>query len=158
MCPRDRDAASRRRNQIELGDEMRASRQSRPWQRNSPATPENSAAFCSEEFKDSLFRFIYFERALNQTRSVCLRTFLPVMSLWLLSACGFCGLGAPARKRGKGRAYLGRRRSPNRWRVMPNCSWNAAALRKSRSRSTGFGFFAAMMRRFFAVCSKAINS
>jgi hypothetical protein len=33
----------------------------RLWQRSSPATPENSAAFWSEEFKDSLFRFIYFE-------------------------------------------------------------------------------------------------
>jgi hypothetical protein len=33
----------------------------RLWQRNSPATPENSAAFWSEEFKDNLFRFIYFE-------------------------------------------------------------------------------------------------
>jgi hypothetical protein len=55
-------------------------------------------------------------------------------------------------------AYLGRRRSPRRWRVTPNCSWNAAALRNSRPWSTGFGFFAAMTRRFFAVCSKAINS
>jgi hypothetical protein len=33
----------------------------RLWQRNSPATPENSAAFWREEFKNSLFRFIRFE-------------------------------------------------------------------------------------------------
>jgi hypothetical protein len=33
----------------------------RLWQRNSPAMPENSAAFWREEFKSSLFRFIYFK-------------------------------------------------------------------------------------------------
>jgi hypothetical protein len=33
----------------------------RLWQRNSPATPENSAAFWGEEFKNSLFGFIYFK-------------------------------------------------------------------------------------------------
>src|SRR5208337_23081 len=66
--------------------------------------------------------------------------------------------GRTSKEKRQGRAYLGRRRSPRRWRVMPNCSWNAKALRKSRSWSTVFGFFAAMMRRFFAVCSKAINS
>src|SRR5271165_2870061 len=31
----------------------------RLWQRNSPATPENSAAFWKGEFKNSLFRFLY---------------------------------------------------------------------------------------------------
>ena len=45
----------------------------RLWQRNSPATPENSAAFCRREFRNSLFRFTYLKRALKQTRSVCLR-------------------------------------------------------------------------------------
>src|SRR5271157_5612801 len=33
----------------------------------------NSAAFCRREFRNSLFRFTYFKRALKQTRSVCLR-------------------------------------------------------------------------------------
>src|SRR5271166_2172317 len=47
----------------------------RLWQRNSPATPENSAAFWRGEFKNSLFRLLYFKRALKQTRSVCLRAF-----------------------------------------------------------------------------------
>ena len=35
----------------------------RLWQRNSPATPENSAAFWRREFRNSLFRFLYFKRA-----------------------------------------------------------------------------------------------
>jgi hypothetical protein len=35
-----------------------------------------SAAFWRQEFKDSLFRFIYFlKHALKQTRSGCLRAF-----------------------------------------------------------------------------------
>jgi hypothetical protein len=46
----------------------------RLWQRNSPATPENSAAFWREEFKNSFDSFI-LKRALKQTRSVCLRAF-----------------------------------------------------------------------------------
>src|SRR5271157_3980543 len=33
----------------------------RLWQRNSPATPEYSAAFWRGEFKNSLFRFLYFK-------------------------------------------------------------------------------------------------
>src|SRR5271166_5327491 len=34
----------------------------RLWQRNSPATPEYSAAFWRGEFKNSLFRFLYFNK------------------------------------------------------------------------------------------------
>jgi len=33
----------------------------RLWQQNSPATPENSAAFWRGELKNSLLRFIYFK-------------------------------------------------------------------------------------------------
>jgi len=33
----------------------------RLWQRQSPATPENSAAFLEGELENSLFRFIYFK-------------------------------------------------------------------------------------------------
>ena len=35
----------------------------RLWQRNSPATPENSTAFWRGEFKNSLFDFTYFKTA-----------------------------------------------------------------------------------------------
>ncbi len=47
----------------------------RLWQRNSPAAPENSAAFGVKSFKTVCFDSFILKQALNQTRSVCLRTF-----------------------------------------------------------------------------------
>ena len=47
----------------------------RLWQQNSPAAPENSAVFGDESLETVCFRFLYFKRALEQTRSVCLRAF-----------------------------------------------------------------------------------
>src|SRR6202008_4435426 len=42
-------------------------------QQNPPATPDNSAAFWEEEFKNRLFRITNFKKqALRQTPSVCL--------------------------------------------------------------------------------------
>jgi len=48
----------------------------RLWQQNPPATPDNAAAFFEEEFKNSLFRFIYFKSALKQTRKRLFKSFL----------------------------------------------------------------------------------
>ena len=47
----------------------------RLWQQNSPATPENSAAFCRGELKTVCFDSFILKQALKQTRSVCLRAF-----------------------------------------------------------------------------------
>ncbi len=47
----------------------------RLWQQNSPATPENSAAFWRGELKTVCFDLFILKQALKQTRSVCLRAF-----------------------------------------------------------------------------------
>ena len=44
-------------------------------QQNPPATPDNSAAFWEEEFKNSLFRFIILNHALRQTRRRLFKSF-----------------------------------------------------------------------------------
>ena len=47
----------------------------RLWQRNSPAPPENSAAFGEKSLKTVCFDSFILKQALKQTRSVCLRAF-----------------------------------------------------------------------------------
>ena len=46
------------------------------WQRNSPATPENSAAFWKGEFKNSLFRFLYFKTGSQTDAERLFKSFL----------------------------------------------------------------------------------
>jgi hypothetical protein len=49
----------------------------RLWQQNSPATPDNSAAFWKEEFQNSLSEFIYYlNPVLEQARQRLFKNFL----------------------------------------------------------------------------------
>jgi hypothetical protein len=43
------------------------------WQWNSPATPENSAAFGEKSLRTVCFDSFILKQALKQARSVCLR-------------------------------------------------------------------------------------
>jgi hypothetical protein len=59
----------------------------RLWQRNSPATPENSAAFWRGEFKTVCFRFLYFKTRLPDIRRDFLFGNIVILTLtWITNA------------------------------------------------------------------------